>query len=751
MRDTKSAMRAASSSGRSPCTLWPAPSTTTTSAAGWRRRSSATSASSTTGETPPRTRSNGTSTCDRTSQSGEGGGSSSSAGRLAASGCGPPPPVVVPGPRAVRQGVGVVEDPAPERRLAAGRVVLDRPGQDGVEARRSVCGPSTKSMMACALRRLTPGVMSTSTSRRTSSGHRAASAVAVMPPSDMPTTAAAWGARRSTALRDRLGQVVRAVGAVVAPAEWPCPGRSKATSGRSRARATVSHVCAFIARAVEEHELRRADVGPHTSALEGAAARQRDVLSSYDRWPGPREPELGGVLLEQAELVVRGRVHGAHHRGGRRPWSAVRCGPLVGAVVLLAACSGSGTSSGTASLVPPAQASAPATGAVPTDVGAPTSLGSETPAPSPSPTTETGPPATAPPLADYTGDPFFDAGDTPPGAPGDIIRSRPVTVAIDGARRGRSSTGPARPRTSRSPSPPPSWPRPPAPRRRGAVLAWAHGTTGMGDQCSISAGVADRVVIRPGRRRRGCRPGAHRRPPRLPGPGHPGRPRLPGRPVRGAQRARRHPGRHPARRLGRHTRFAGRRVGPLPGRTGGGVRGRAAADLRARRAPGRRDRRGSGIGPDRGRHAGGRPARLRRLLSRWSSSASGPATRSSPRTTTCSATPAGRRWPQVDGQCLDQTLTTFRDEDPAPLLAGAADRPAPLAEGTGRQPRRGPAHRRADLHLPRWRRRPRAAGAQRRAAGSLLRARRHRPAQGVPGYRPPLGDPGRHFATSAPT
>ena len=61
-----------------------------------------------------------------------------------------------------------------------------------------VCGPSTKSMMACALRRFTPGVMSTRTRRRTSSGQRAANTVAVMPPSDIPTTASAWGASRST-------------------------------------------------------------------------------------------------------------------------------------------------------------------------------------------------------------------------------------------------------------------------------------------------------------------------------------------------------------------------------------------------------------------------------------------------------------------------------------------------------------------------------------------------------------------------
>ena len=107
------------------------------------------------------------------------------------------------------------------------------------------------------------------------------------------------------------------------------------------------------------------------------------------------------------------------------------------------------------------------------------------------PTAAAGPPATAPPLADYTGDPFFDPGDTPAGEPGEIIRSRPVTVAIDGAEAWQvlhwSRTAEDQPvavsATVVAPTAATSNPR--------AVLAWAHGTTGMGDQCSISTGVAD--------------------------------------------------------------------------------------------------------------------------------------------------------------------------------------------------------------------------------------------------------------------
>jgi acyl-CoA hydrolase len=64
----KRSMMRASSSGRSPCTEWPAPATTTTSASGFLLRSSATSASSTTRESAPRTRRSGTRSRSRSAQ-----------------------------------------------------------------------------------------------------------------------------------------------------------------------------------------------------------------------------------------------------------------------------------------------------------------------------------------------------------------------------------------------------------------------------------------------------------------------------------------------------------------------------------------------------------------------------------------------------------------------------------------------------------------------------------------------------------
>ena len=85
-------------------------------------------------------------------------------------------------------------------------------------------------------------------------------------------------------------------------------------------------------------------------------------------------------------------------------------------------------------------------------------------------------------LADYTADPFFDPGDTPPGAPGTMIRSRPVPVSVDGAQAWQvlhwSRTAEDRPvavsATVVAPTAATANPR--------AVLASAHQPTGMGDR-----------------------------------------------------------------------------------------------------------------------------------------------------------------------------------------------------------------------------------------------------------------------------
>ncbi len=57
-------------------------------------------------------------------------------------------------------------------------------------------GPWTKALITEDFSRVTPGVMSTRTAARTRSGWAAARAMVVSPPSDMPTTARACGAKR---------------------------------------------------------------------------------------------------------------------------------------------------------------------------------------------------------------------------------------------------------------------------------------------------------------------------------------------------------------------------------------------------------------------------------------------------------------------------------------------------------------------------------------------------------------------------
>ena len=102
-------------------------------------------------------------------------------------------------------------------------------------------------MIGSALASSVPGVTSTTANRRTRSGWRADRQSAVRPPSDMPTTMRGMGAseRRATATSSASwGGEYSWSGR---QSEWPWPGRSTATSGRSSASATVSQVWAFWA------------------------------------------------------------------------------------------------------------------------------------------------------------------------------------------------------------------------------------------------------------------------------------------------------------------------------------------------------------------------------------------------------------------------------------------------------------------------------------------------------------------------
>ena len=199
----------------------------------------------------------------------------------------------------------------------------ERPGLCSiVRASRSsklskLAGPLMKLVIGAAFSAFTPGVTSTSTSARTSSGAWAASARDDTPPRDMPTTPRASGASSAmTVARSRplLRAEMEPSGP---PSEWPCPGRSIARSGRPSARATVSQVWAFCAP-------------PCTSTISGGplpqtrldtapAGRDLDVDAPHLRWPVVGEAVLGGVLMEQPELVVGLQFRHAHECPIRTP------------------------------------------------------------------------------------------------------------------------------------------------------------------------------------------------------------------------------------------------------------------------------------------------------------------------------------------------------------------------------------------------------------------------------------------------
>ena len=144
--------------------------------------------------------------------------------------------------------------------------------------------------------------MSTSASRRTSSGAWLVSAIAVSPPNDMPTTSWACGASAWTATATSVALRRGANGPSVRWSEWPCPGRSTATSGRSSASATVSQVWAFWAPPSSSRA--PAALAPHEGAEPAPVRRDHDRFAAHDAWPVPRDPVILGVLVQQAELVV---------------------------------------------------------------------------------------------------------------------------------------------------------------------------------------------------------------------------------------------------------------------------------------------------------------------------------------------------------------------------------------------------------------------------------------------------------------
>jgi len=174
----------------------------------------------------------------------------------------------------------------------------------------------------------------------------------------------------------------------------------------------------------------------------------------------------------------------------RTLWSMERTRWRASALVLgLALASVAAACSGDDTAVPEA-ASGEAPGAVmatdaPTTSANTTANTSAGASSDPSPTTAGPAPTSEPPLSPVE-DPFFDPGDVPAGEAGDIIRARPFDVG-DPNMQGWQVLAWSRDVRDEpvavsgvvvAPTTPATGPRP--------VLSWAHGTTGMGDQCAPS-------------------------------------------------------------------------------------------------------------------------------------------------------------------------------------------------------------------------------------------------------------------------
>jgi pimeloyl-ACP methyl ester carboxylesterase len=162
--------------------------------------------------------------------------------------------------------------------------------------------------------------------------------------------------------------------------------------------------------------------------------------------------------------------------------SSGRLVALVAAAALIAACSGDDATSSVAAGGDAVAPSPTAADPAPSPVDA---APAGTTAPPPSTAASTTVPATTS-VPSPVDDPFFDATGVAPGAPGEVIRARPFDAG-DARLQGWQVLAWSRDVRDEpvavsgvvvAPLAPTGEPRP--------ILSWAHGTTGMGDQCAPS-------------------------------------------------------------------------------------------------------------------------------------------------------------------------------------------------------------------------------------------------------------------------
>ena len=175
-------------------------------------------------------------------------------------------------------------------------------------------GPLMNAVMVDAFSRFTPGVMSTSTTDRTSSG-------CAVGQRDRGDAAERHADDRLGVRRERCDGRRDVARVVLRPPVIRCgrrpsgrgrEGRSPRAGGPARARR-----CPTCARSARRRGGTRARVvaSPHTSALRLPSALDLDLLAADRGRTVVRDAELLGVLVEQRELVVRDAFdvcHAAH-------------------------------------------------------------------------------------------------------------------------------------------------------------------------------------------------------------------------------------------------------------------------------------------------------------------------------------------------------------------------------------------------------------------------------------------------------
>ena len=219
---------------------------------------------------------------------------------------------VAPHPAAVLALEGVVQDAAPQGRLRAGRVELDRAGEQLVEVGEAL-GPVDEGDDGACAWPVDPGVTSTSTTRRTRSGcvvgQRDRGQPAERHARPRPGRRARGpGSPRATSAALRRTPRLPSRGPVGVAVAGQVDGHERAGRGPC---ATVSQVWAFWAPPCSEHQLGRR-VAPHQRARAGGRGPTSTSSRADRRRPVVGEPELLGVLVEEPELVVRDAL--ATHR-----------------------------------------------------------------------------------------------------------------------------------------------------------------------------------------------------------------------------------------------------------------------------------------------------------------------------------------------------------------------------------------------------------------------------------------------------